>query len=239
MTLQPGSTTGKQEFSLSLDHDVCVKYLGSDGMNTVCKQVTSPQFAGQLRTYEVGDIISKTTLTSEPIPFVFIIPACMLVGFILTKFCLKKCRRSQNPELQEKLIEEGVVKDQNGVGEDTDGSPKSARPKPKAPQHSPRSIKPKTNPSREITPKKAYSPVPAPSLKARSSDKYQDLVCFKCSVNVPGQMVICRNIDTSTKMFAWVSRDGFTALCPNHARAVGSSNWHSVIAKFDSKIEGA
>jgi hypothetical protein len=61
--LQPGSTTGNKKLQLNLSHQVCVKYAEVAGVQTktqtMCKEVTSPQFAGQHTVINVGEILDK------------------------------------------------------------------------------------------------------------------------------------------------------------------------------------
>eukprot|EP00746_Dinoflagellata_sp_MGD_P003995 gnl/MRDRNA2_/MRDRNA2_107734_c0_seq1.p1 gnl/MRDRNA2_/MRDRNA2_107734_c0~~gnl/MRDRNA2_/MRDRNA2_107734_c0_seq1.p1 ORF type:complete len:307 (+),score=52.99 gnl/MRDRNA2_/MRDRNA2_107734_c0_seq1:73-993(+) len=134
-TLQPGWTTGKKEFSLRMENQVCVRYMEPDGLRmkteTVCKAVTSPQFAGQHVKYEVTEIIGSespagTQYWLPPASYLenhleSVLPAVLALA-MLSLFILRKrgnlvlsqaasgnVQGSSNlpSDLKEKLLEEG------------------------------------------------------------------------------------------------------------------------------------
>lgn len=66
--LQPGTTSGNKYVSLSLANQACVKYNEVGIEHTMCKEVTSPHFAGEHAMYNVGEILDKDFPTPNATP---------------------------------------------------------------------------------------------------------------------------------------------------------------------------
>eukprot|EP00747_Dinoflagellata_sp_TGD_P169540 gnl/TRDRNA2_/TRDRNA2_198759_c0_seq1.p1 gnl/TRDRNA2_/TRDRNA2_198759_c0~~gnl/TRDRNA2_/TRDRNA2_198759_c0_seq1.p1 ORF type:complete len:157 (+),score=19.33 gnl/TRDRNA2_/TRDRNA2_198759_c0_seq1:74-544(+) len=116
--LYPGSTTPNQKFSLSLRHEVCVKY--DEPFNTTirrqtCVNTVAPALNGRRKMHKVSQIIGVGTLPWFKAPDAkalsarqqqdcsfeyFMLVACALAAFMFSSLFVKKFYTLQAP-LQE------------------------------------------------------------------------------------------------------------------------------------------
>lgn len=247
-TLQPGATV---DMKLASVNQLCVKYQVNGGAKpikqTVCNQVIPPD-GGHIK-YRVGDVIENQILipyTHDSMPYaevLGIIIAAVMILIALTALILKKfCSFKKNKGLEEKLLEEGKSKSKSkhadnyvpmpGVIQPLPGSKSKQYDKVKAVVGSlPESAGIPKRPRSPTKESRARNPQEPKEVEAKE-DKYQDLLCFRCLTNVPGQMLICHNRGQQwQQMQEPYGRDGFTALCPTHYDKVGSAPAYLRVAK--------
>lgn len=99
-TLLPGSTTSNQYVQSNLSHKVCVKYAPeSDAMTstqTFCKDVTSPQLAGEHVTYNVGAILdtkAPNKLTPQADDYLALTIIALTWAFALTVYACYRLKK--------------------------------------------------------------------------------------------------------------------------------------------------
>lgn len=71
------------------------------------------------------------------------------------------------------------------------------------------------------------------TVETRKDVEYQNLRCSKqgCDGSFPGRMLICVNASFTSNQYNEYCWDGFTALCPKHAKEVGHSMKYHDVAK--------
>lgn len=70
------------------------------------------------------------------------------------------------------------------------------------------------------------------------AEQYQDLQCFKCGASKPGHMLICASAERCHRPAAKL-RDGYTALCPDHADQLGFANAYADKARFKNQSKAS